>query len=308
MEIRTYRELKSTDELLPLLDHAFRWTFNRRSFEQVAKMDPRLKDSPIGFCGLENGHIIGFAGVMDLPTRTLKGNVEHVGGVYGVATLPGQTRKGICTALFERVHEYFREKGYRFSVLGTNHTIVAYGLYRKLGYADLFECPSAYKLIKTKQTKPPEKETDKPDLDKMLKIYNERVKGKTGFVVRDAAYFKLLKKTEGFTQKECIVDKEGYVLFKEVKGMWVNGIWIRELAALNAKQMNKLLDKAEAKAKEMIYDRAVMDEKLLQVYRSRGYMVQERSHGVMMVKPLAAEANFGKTYGDRFYMTGLDFF
>src|SRR4030043_413590 len=207
MEIRTYRELKSTDELLPLLDHAFRWTFNRRSFEQVAKMDPRLKDSPIGFCGLENGHIIGFVGVMDLSTRTLKGN------------------------------------------------------------ADLFECPSAYKLIKTKQTKLPKRKTDKPDLDKMLKIYNERVKGKTGFVVRDAAYFKLLKKTEGFTQKECIVDKEGYVLFKEVKGMWVNGIWIRELVAINAKQMNKLLDKAEAKAKEMIYDRAVVDEKLRQVYR-----------------------------------------
>src|SRR4030042_533435 len=308
MEIRTYRELESTDELLPLLDHAFRWTFNRRSFEQVAKMDQRLKDSPIGFCGLEGRHIIGFVGVMDLPTRTLKGNVEHVGGVYGVATLPGQTRKGICTALFERVHEYFREKGYRFSVLGTSHTIVAYGLYRKLGYADLFECPSAYKLIKTKQTKLPKRKTDKPDLDKMLKIYNERVKGKTGFVVRDAAYFKLLKKTEGFTQKECIVDKEGYVLFKEVKGMWGNGIWIRELVAINAKQMNNRLDKAEAKAKEMIYDRAVMDEKLLQVYRSRGYMVQERSHGVMMVKPLAAEANFGKTYGDRFYMTGLDFF
>jgi len=308
MEIRTYRELESTDELLPLLDHAFRWTFNRRSFEQVAKMDPRLKDSPIGFCGLEDGHITGFVGVMDLPTRTLEGNVERVGGVYGVATLPGQTRKGVCTVLFERVHEYFREKGYRFSVLGTSHTLVAYGLYRKLGYSDLFECPSAYKLIKTKQTKLPEKKTGKPDFDKMLKIYDEWVKGKKGFVVRDSAYFKLLKKTEGFTQKECIVDNEGYILFKEVKGMWVNGIWIRELVALNTKQMNKLLDKAEAKAKEMIYDRAVMDEKLLQVYRSRGYMVQERSHGVMMVKPLATEADFGKTYGDRFYMTGLDFF
>jgi len=308
MEMRTYRELESNDELLPLLDHAFRWTFNRRSFEQIAKMDPRLKDSPIGFCSLENGHIIGFVGVMDIPTRTLKGNIEHVGGVYGVATLPGQTRKGICTALLERVHEYFREKGYRFSILGTSHTIVAYGLYRKLGYADMFECPSAYKLIKTKQTKLPEKKTDKPDLDKMLKIYDKRVKGKTGFVVRDAAHFKLLKKTEGFTQKECIVDKEGYVLFKEVKGMWMNGTWIRELVAVNTQQMNKLLDKAEAKAKEMIYDRAVMDEKLLQVYRSRGYMVQERSHGVMMVKPLATEANFGKTYGGRFYMTGLDSF
>jgi hypothetical protein len=104
------------------------------------------------------------------------------------------------------------------------------------------------------------------------------------------------------------VDKKEYILFKKIGGMWVNGIWIRELVAPNTKQMNKMLDKAEAKAKEMIYDRAAMDEKLLQVYRSRGYMVQERSHGIMMVKPLVASADFGKTYGDRFYMTGLDFF
>jgi hypothetical protein len=90
--------------------------------------------------------------------------------------------------------------------------------------------------------------------------------------------------------------------------MWVNGVWIRELVAQNPKTMNKLLELAEKKAKEMIYDRAVMDKELLEVYRSRGYMIQERSHSVMLVKPLATGASFNQTYGSKLYMTGLDFF
>jgi GNAT superfamily N-acetyltransferase len=309
MKILIYRELESTDELLPLLDHAFRWTFNQRTFDKLIKIDPRLKNSPVGFCAVEAGHIVGYVGVMDIVTRTLDGTVEHVGGIYGVATLPSHTRRGVSTTLMNRAHEYFREKGYRFSLLGTSHTIIAHALYQKLGYTDLLECPSAYKVTRTKKAKPKTREkTKKIDFDRLLKIYDRRVKDCTGPVIRDTAYFGMLKKTEGFMPKECLVDEEGYVLLKEIKGMWVNGVWIRELVAQNSKTVNKLLELTERRAKEMIYDRAVMDKELLEVYRSRGYMIQERSHSVMMVKSLTPEASFNQTYGDRLYMTGLDFF
>jgi predicted acetyltransferase len=309
MKILTYRELESTDELLLLLDHAFRWTFNQRTFDKLVKIDPRLKNSSVGFCAIENGHVVGFVGVMDIATRTLNGTVEYVGGIYGVATLPSHTRRGVSTTLMNRAHDYFREKGYRFSLLGTSHTIIAHAFYQKLGYTDLFECPSAYKVTRVKTVKSQTKEKPKKiDFDQLLKIYNRRVEGYTGLVIRDTAYFEMLKKMEGFTPKDCIIDKEGYVLFKEIKGMWVNGVWIRELVAQNPKAMNKLLELAEGKAKEMIYDRAAMDKALLEVYRSRGYMIQERSHSVMMVKPLTTEASFNQTYSDKLYMTGLDFF
>jgi predicted acetyltransferase len=309
MRISSYRELESTDELLPLLDHAFRWTFNQRTFDKIVKVDPRLKNSPIGFCAIENGHIIGNVGVMDIATRTLDGTIETVGGIYGVATIPSHTRKGVSTILMNRAHEHFREKGYRFSFLGTSRTIVAHSFYEKLGYADLFECPSAYKIMKARATKPAAQgKSEKIDFDRMLEIYVARVKGHTGLVVRDKAYFNMLKKSEGFTRRECIVNDEGYVLFKEIKGAWVNGIWIRELVAQKNKTMNKLLELAERRAKEIIYDRAVLDKTLLEVYRSRGYMIHEKSHTVVMVKPLVANAPFNKTYGDRLYTTGLDLF
>jgi hypothetical protein len=71
MKIIPYRDLELKDGLLPLLDHAFYWIFNRRQFEDLVKIDSRLKNSPVGFCAIEDGRIIGHVGVMDLATRTL---------------------------------------------------------------------------------------------------------------------------------------------------------------------------------------------------------------------------------------------
>ena len=310
MKVMTYRELESKDELLPLLDHAFGWTFNQRSFDKFAKIDPRLMNSPIGFCVVESGHVVGYVGVMDLATLTSNGNVEYVGGIYGVATLPSHVRRGISTTLINEAHRYFRDQGYRFSLLGTSHTIVAHSLYQKLGYTNLFERPSAYKIMTQNKTKTTIKgKSQKLDLDRILVIYKEHVKGKTGLVVRDKTYLELLEKTEGLTARDCVINDAGYVLFRVQKiGAWVNGIWIREFVASDSKEMNKLLDLVEERAKDMIYDRTVLDRSLLQVYRSCNYMIHERSHSVLMVKPLTSDASFKQVYSNRFFMTGLDFF
>lgn len=182
MKILTYRDLKSKNDLLPLMDIAFRWPFNPRSFEDFVRIDPRLKNSPVGFCALENDSVIGFVGVLDLTTKTLDGNVEFVGGIYGVSTLPSHVRRGISTALMNMAHEHFREKGYRFSFLTTSRTIIAHAFYEKLGYTDLFESPSAYKVLEAKRKKPAVKgKTVKLDFDKILKIHAEYAKGKNGF-------------------------------------------------------------------------------------------------------------------------------
>jgi ribosomal protein S18 acetylase RimI-like enzyme len=310
MKILTYRELESKDALLPLLDNAFGWPFNPRMYEKLVKIDPRVRNSPVGFCAVENERVIGHVGVMDLTTRTLDGNVEYVGGIYGVATLPSHARKGISTALMTRVHEHFRERNYRFSFLCTSHTLVAYSMYQKLGYTDLLERPSVYKVLNQRKTKAAaEQISGKIDFDKLLKVYWEFVKGKTGFVVRDKVYLEMLKKTGYFSSRDCIIEEDGYVIFRSnIGGTWSKATWIRELVASNAEQMNRLAELVEAKAKDLIMDRDVLDNTLLQVYKSRGYMAEKRSHGVIMVKPLAADVSFKETYGDKFFLTDLDFF
>jgi hypothetical protein len=111
-------------------------------------------------------------------------------------------------------------------------------------------------------------------------------------------------KIEGIRSKTCIIGEEGYVIFREDK----MGIWIRELVALNVEQMHELIDILENRTRGAVYDMEVLDVRLLEVYRSPGYMVQNRGFGLMMFKPLASGASFKKTYGDRFYLSRLDAF
>jgi predicted acetyltransferase len=305
MEILTYRELKSKAGLLPLLDHAFNWVFSQCQFEDSIKIDPRLKDGPVSFCAVENERIIGNVGVMDIATRTLDGKIEYVGGIYGVATLPGFARRGVSTTLMNRAQRYFEERGHRFSFLATSPALIAHAFYEKLGYVDLIEYPSAYNIIKDKKTAASKKRHDSGlDLDKILRIYNEFSRSKTGFVVRDKAYLKMLKRVEGLKPKQSIVNERGYVIFREDKA----GIWIRELVSLDAGEMNRLVGLMEDRTKGVVYDRAVLDGTLLDVYRSRGYMIQERGYAVMMFKPLAADASFKQAYGNSFHLSRLDLF
>jgi len=305
MKILTYRDLESKNGLLPLMDHAFRWPFNPQSFEKFVKIDPRLKNSHVGFCAIEGDKVIGFVGVMDLATRTLDGNIEHVGGVYGVATLPGYTRRGISTILMNRAHEYFGDKGYRFSFLTTGHTLVAYAMYTKFGYSDVVTSASTYKVLEPKKAASYKKrENGRLDWDRILRIYNEFTKDKVGFVIRDKMYLRMLKKAERITAKQCIIDEDGYVIFRRDNG----GIWIRELAASTVEEIEKLLMQIEEKAKAVVYDRVTTDARLLKIYSRRNYIIQKESHSIMMAKPLTANASFKQTYGNEFYMSSLDWF
>jgi len=183
-------------------------------------------------------------------------------------------------------------------------------MYQKLGYTDLLERTSTYKVLNQKKAKATrEQRSRKIDFDKLLRVYNEFVKGKTGLVVRDKAYLTMLKKTGYFSSKDCVIEEDGYVIFRSnIGGTWTKATWIRELVALNAKEMNRLVGLVEAKAKDLIMDRDVPDKALLQVYKSHGYMIEKRSHIVIMVKPLTADASFKQTYGDKFYLMDLDSF
>jgi len=305
MKILTYRDLKSKGGLVPLLDHAFGWVFDQHQFEDFVKIDPRLKNGPVGFCAVENEMVVGHVGVMDLATRSLNGTVENVGGLYGVATLPGHTRRGVCTALMNSAHDYFREKNYRFSFLNTSPTYVAHSLYEKLGYTDLIEYPSAYRVVKNKKTESSGKKTvGKFDLDKILEIYDEFSAGRTGFVVRDKAYLRMLKRVEIITPKQFMIEDKGYVIFKKEK----SAIRIRELIALSVEEMHRLIGLMESKTKGLVYDKGVLNKALLDVYHSRGYMIQKRGFSVLMLKTLKANGSFEQTYGDKFYLSRLDLF
>ena len=303
MKIIPYRELPKKEDLLPLMCIAFNWPFVPEKFEEIASIDPRLKNSPIGFAAVENGKIVGFVGVMDLKTRNIKGEIEPAGGVWGVATFPSHVRKGIATSLLKKSHEYFNQKGYKFAFLFTASSMIAYNLYKKLGYKKAKELPSAYKLIKRKGKKA-RKRNRKINWKRISEIYNKFVENKTGFVVRDEKYFKMLEKREKIKPEMVLIKKDGYVIFREKE----EAISIVEIAANTSKEAESLIHSLEETEKAVIHDGFVFDERILKTYKSLGYSICKRSYYLLMVKPLTKNASFNETYGKSFHLTLLDLF
>ncbi len=307
MRIVAYRDLESKNGLLPLLEQAFGWPFSEKEFNRFLKIDPRLKSGIVGLCALENGKIVSYVGAMDLLTRTMDGTIEHAGGIYGVATLPGYTRKGLSTALFDAIHEYFRDKNYRYSFLNTSPTLVAYSLYKKLGYSDVYSYPSAYKVLNT--LKEGVRTSAKPknlklDLNKILMLYNKYVRNKFGFVIRDRSYLEVHVKDKRLTNKGTICNDKGYVVFRKEQ----YSTRILELVTQHKAEAEKLVNIVERKARGVIFARAILDKVLHRVFASRGYYILDEGHGVFMVKSLETETTFSQVYGGEFFQTQLDHF
>lgn len=304
MQIVAYRDLESKSGLLPLLEQAFGWPFNEREFNRFVKIDPRLKNGVVGFCALENEKIVSYVGAMDLATRTLDGAVEHAGGIYGVATLPGYTRQGLSTALFKTTHEYFKGRGYRFSFLNTSPTLVAYSLYKKLGYSDVYTYPSVYKVLDATKATLPKTKTLKLDLDKILAFYNKYVRNKIGLVVRDRAYLEMQAKDKRLTSKGTVCTYEGYAVFSKDK----YSTRILELVTQDKAEAAELVETIERTTRGVIFAKAVFDKTLRQIYQSRGYTLLGEGHGVFMVKSLETGTQFRQVYGGDFFQTQLDHF
>ncbi|MFX0092993.1 MAG: GNAT family N-acetyltransferase [Candidatus Hodarchaeota archaeon] len=87
------------------------------------------------------GVIAGQVGVFRLPMVSTEGP-EDVGGIWAVCTLPSFKRQGVASRLMKEAHERMRAEGLRFSSLGTSRYRVAYSLYLKWGYQDVFSSAS----------------------------------------------------------------------------------------------------------------------------------------------------------------------
>jgi len=65
----------------------------------------------------------------------VEGKIQEFGMVTLACVAPDMRRQGIATCLMERLHVYFRKKGYRGSILYTDSEIAAQ-LYQKIGYQE----------------------------------------------------------------------------------------------------------------------------------------------------------------------------
>lgn len=102
----------------------------------IRRTDPRPFPC-LSICAQEDGVVIGHVGVFRLPMIAAGGR-EDVGGIWAVSTHPEYAGRGVASRLLEEAHERMRAANLRFSTLGTSRSGVAYRLYQKYGYEDMY--------------------------------------------------------------------------------------------------------------------------------------------------------------------------
>lgn len=305
MEIVTYRELEAKDDLMMLMDIAFWWPITPKAMEDRMNLDARLRDSPVGFCAVEDRRLTGYLGVMDIPTKTISGETELVGGIWAVATNPGLVRRGICKTLMEKAHDYFRSRNYRFSFLCTGRSIIAYSIYSKMGYKEVEsvnQLKAAYRVLDQRESR----KKHLPlyiDPEKTYGVYEKFAQGKTGFVVRQKDFITMHAKRKAFDEKKSILKPNGYALLSESDKV----IKVRDMAALDLDTYGELIDETEQLAQNAVINGSIADQALVELYQSKGYRLQAGHNGVVMAKSLA-DVNADQVYGGNFYLAPLDWF
>jgi GNAT superfamily N-acetyltransferase len=306
VRIVPYDEVRDGLGFTRVMHSSFWWAALPERIAELRRLDPRYRET-YGYALVRDGRVLGFAGVMDIPVRTLDRGVEKAGGIFAVGTLPDMARRGIATRLLERCHQHFRGKGYRFSFLFTSHTLVARSLYVRLGYSDLPRdgeyVGKAVKLLQKSKAKKPKGPRPKPDYGRMERLFAEVLGGRDGFTPREPGWVRAVVRAHHLNPSEFIVERDGYALLEPERDC----LYVAELVARNSAAAGRILRRAMARGKRLVVAMYLSEPWQRALFRRNGFNFQRRNYGCLMVKPLGATP-FRRAFSPRFYYSLADQF
>lgn len=251
MEIRMYDEVKDDYgvTMQGLSASAFWGYWTRERIELDRKYHP-FHSKEFAIYAVEGDELIGQVKLYEFPIETSEGR-EIVGGIGGVLSHPAHARKGTASKLMERTHEMFIEKGIRYSFLRTANSLVAYGLYVKLGYDFIASLPYAIKNLPKSRKKAPKLEscTSHKQGEEMSKVFDEYVDGLLGWVHRPKDFFSWRIRQDIISKNEIafIKGKDNNVQGYALKTKRNDIMEVIEIAALSEDAFKMLCDGLMAK-------------------------------------------------------------
>jgi ribosomal protein S18 acetylase RimI-like enzyme len=309
MNIVTYRDLGFKEDIFLLLMKSFGWPGTAAWLSNFKKYETRIGDGPVGMCGLIKGKLVGFVGIMSIPTRTRHGEIENVGGIYAVAVRPSYTRRGIGRKLLEASEEYLRQQGMRLLFLTTSRSIVAYKWYCDVGYkvVDIVSnYPYMYKIFNPPKTFKKESASDKRhklDLKQVQYLWDRYGSKHCGFVIRNLKDLKSREMAGELSKKLSILVDGGYALLTSR----YYTIQYIEILARSQKAYRELIKLAEAKSRYAAVAFNPFDPKAQKAFEKAHYQSDLGGYGVLMCKSLTG-TTFADLYDDSFIFSGLDWF
>lgn len=311
MQIITYHELKDKTELYPLWAKTFSWLCTPKQMDHWVKTDERLIGTPVGVCAIIDGHLAGFVGIMEIPTRNRHGETEMVGGIWAVSTRPMYARQGVGGYLLEAAENHFRSKGIRLSLLTTSRTLISYRGYVSFGYREVEKVNSYahfYRIPRRSANADPfppgpKGKAPKLDLERILSNFNRYARNNCGFTNRLLGAMKEQQQLGYYEPKYSIVLDDNHLLASSQMG----SLWVSEIIAFKQKMARELIQQAVKLSGAGIYVRFVFDPLVAATLEKMAFHQDPGAYGVLMAKPLA-DVSFDDVYDNTFLWSSADFF
>ncbi len=229
----------------------------------------------VGLFAVERAQLLAQAFVFRVPF-TFRHGTESAAGIAAVTTRPDAARKGIGRTLLESLLRRERRAGTSHSLLWTNRSWGAHGLYESLGYRDIYQPPSAARLGPFRRSLPggwTAGAARRADLRELEAFHRRHARNRLGFVRRFRGCF-TLEVEFGFLELENILVVRqrsrlaGYALLSPSPTRLLCG----EFEAVDEKARDVLSASIEAKAgrKLVVFRRTPVTDHQAEL-RDRGY-------------------------------------
>lgn len=317
LRIVTYDEIEPEDAMLIEMV-CFGISTTPEKIKLIRQLDKRSSDYYSIYALDDHGKPVSQVVVLHIDTQTQEGR-EKIAGIQAVATLPGHLRRGVSTALMRRAHELAREQGIRIAFLTTSSSLVAHGMYVKLGYSTLATFDRGYKRItgnSGKQRRLSLKKFDTRVASKLDELFSSQTRDRLGFIHRQNGFMAMLVKTNQATaEKLKIVYSGGKVVGYTRLQSEADVVTTNELVGTDDVTRSSILDQVERQPHALwAHCHSLCDARLSQLYRNKGYRLHEPCFGRVMVASVdrsLTAAEIAKLYGkdeNRFVIYSLDSF
>lgn len=168
-----------------LMYGAFDWPISRGTVKDLLKADPRHAKDPIAtYATDDKGDLVGYVGVARRPV-VHGGEVLPSGHLWSIAVRQDHTRRGIGTALIEMAVEMLRSEGIEDITLYSTPGLVAYPIYRSLGFLDHHRL--AFWLANTRREagQPGLRTITEDELESVIPVWDRHMRKVDGFTIRD---------------------------------------------------------------------------------------------------------------------------
>ncbi len=285
MKIVTYDEIEPEDAML--IDEV---CFGLPSTPEKVKLVRRLDNCSSDYYGIyaldDDGKAVSQVVVLHIDTQTREGQ-EKVAGIEAVATLPGQLRRGVSTALMRRAHELARQRGIRMAFLLTSSSLVAHGMYVKLGYTTLATFDRGYKRIAGKTGKQRRVQLRKFNVgaaERLDELFSSQTRDRLGFIHRQARFIAMIVKTHQVTPEKVKIAYSGEKVVGYVRmDSEADVVSTNEIVGVDNSTRHNVLDEVERQPHaRWAHCYALCDARISQLYQSRGYHLHKPGFGRVM--------------------------